>query len=78
MIRATYLVRTSQSQKKSVDRLLVLLDTLEQWIIEIPPLQSPQRFGNLAFRTWGQQLEKVGFSVSFPHVHIKAHLVVEV
>ena len=56
---AYFLVRTSQLQKKSVDRLLVLLDTLEQWTIEIPPLQSPQRFGNLAFRTWGQQLEKV-------------------
>ena len=60
MICVTYLwFVTSQSHKKSVDRLLVLLDTLEQWIIEIPPLQSPQRFGNLAFRTWGQQLEKV-------------------
>lgn len=78
MICAKYLIRTSQLQKKSVDRLLDLLDTLEQWIIEIPPLQSPQRFGNLAFRTWGQQLEKVEFPVSSPHMHIKAHLVVEV
>ncbi|KAF8799054.1 Phosphotyrosyl phosphatase activator [Phlegmacium glaucopus] len=47
-----------KSHSQSVDRLLVLLDTLEQWIIEIPPLQSPQRFGNLAFRTWGQRLEE--------------------
>lgn len=46
-------------KKKPVDRLLALLDTLEQWIVEIPPLQSPQRFGNLAFRTWGQRLEEV-------------------
>ena len=78
MICSTYLVRTSQSQTKSVDRLLVLLDTLEQWIDEIPPLQSPQRFGNLAFRTWGQRLEKVEFPVSSPHMHINARLVVEV
>jgi hypothetical protein len=58
----------------------VLLDTLEQWIIEIPPLQSPQRFGNLAFRTWGQRLEEVGvsFHVILSHMHIKVHLVVEV
>ncbi|KAI0077814.1 Phosphotyrosyl phosphatase activator [Panus rudis PR-1116 ss-1] len=37
--------------------LLSLLDTLDQWIDEIPPLPTPQRFGNLAFRTWGQKLE---------------------
>jgi len=47
-----------EHRSQSVDRLLVLLDTLEQWIAEIPPLQSPQRFGNLAFRTWGQRLEE--------------------
>lgn len=39
--------------------MLHLLDTLDLWIEEIPPLQTPQRFGNLAFRTWGQRLEEV-------------------
>jgi serine/threonine-protein phosphatase 2A activator len=41
-------------------KTLALLDKLEQWIEEIPPLQTPQRFGNLAFRTWGKRLEEVG------------------
>ncbi|EAU85128.2 serine/threonine-protein phosphatase 2A activator 1 [Coprinopsis cinerea okayama7 len=39
-------------------KLLSLLDTLDQWATDIPPLQTPQRFGNLAFRTWGQRLEE--------------------
>ncbi|KAL1685419.1 hypothetical protein GGG16DRAFT_129415 [Schizophyllum commune] len=37
---------------------LKLLDTLDGWIDEIPPQHSPQRFGNLAFRTWGRRLEE--------------------
>lgn len=63
-----WLAHLSRKKKqKSVDRLLALLHTLEQWIVEIPPLQSPQRFGNLAFRTWGQRLEEVGFSYFQSH-----------
>ncbi|EMD33371.1 hypothetical protein CERSUDRAFT_87249 [Gelatoporia subvermispora B] len=37
--------------------MLKLLDALNSWIDEIPPLPTPQRFGNLAFRTWGKRLE---------------------
>lgn len=40
-------------------QMLALLERLDQWIEETPPLQSPQRFGNLAFRTWGTRLEEV-------------------
>ena len=36
-----------------------MLDTLDRWITEIPPLQTPQRFGNAAFSTWGERLEGV-------------------
>ena len=36
-----------------------LLETLDTWIDEIPPLESPQRFGNLAFRIWGARLTEV-------------------
>jgi len=38
----------------------MLLEVLTGWIDEIPPLTTPQRFGNLAFRTWGRRLEEVG------------------
>jgi len=38
--------------------MLALLRTLDAWIDDIPPLKTPQRFGNVAFRTWGQRLEE--------------------
>jgi len=41
--------------------MLALLHTLDAWIDDIPPLKTPQRFGNVAFRTWGQRLEEVGY-----------------
>lgn len=44
---------------QSVTRTLELLDTLESWIQDIPPQNTPQRFGNIAFRTWGARLEEV-------------------
>ncbi|KAL1733440.1 hypothetical protein EV714DRAFT_204622 [Schizophyllum commune] len=43
---------------KPIKGTLKLLDTLDGWIDEIPPQHSPQRFGNLAFRTWGRRLEE--------------------
>ena len=44
---------------QSVTQVIDLLDKLDKWIDEIPPLPTPQRFGNLAFRTWGKRLEEV-------------------
>ncbi|KAI9067713.1 Phosphotyrosyl phosphatase activator [Trametes sanguinea] len=42
---------------KNVAAVIDMLDQLDKWIDEIPPLPTPQRFGNLAFRTWGKRLE---------------------
>jgi serine/threonine-protein phosphatase 2A activator len=42
-----------------VSAVLAVLDELDTWIDEVPPLQTPQRFGNLAFREWGKRLEDV-------------------
>ncbi|KAG5221391.1 Serine/threonine-protein phosphatase 2A activator [Salix suchowensis] len=39
--------------------IIGVLDRLDRWIDDIPPLNSPQRFGNLAFRKWGKRLEEV-------------------
>lgn len=47
---------------QAIESTLRLLDTLDGWIDEIPPLRTPQRFGNLAFRTWGKRVEDVSFS----------------
>lgn len=48
--------------RQAITALLSMLDTLDRWIEEIPPLATPQRFGNLAFRTWGRRLEDVRVS----------------
>ncbi|KNC99957.1 uncharacterized protein SPPG_05329 [Spizellomyces punctatus DAOM BR117] len=42
---------------ETVQKILDMLNTLDKWIDDIPPLESPQRFGNKAFRTWIQRLE---------------------
>lgn len=41
--------------------MIHLIDKLDKYIDEIPPLLTPQRFGNLAFRTWGRRLEEVRY-----------------
>ncbi|XP_059485286.1 serine/threonine-protein phosphatase 2A activator [Neocloeon triangulifer] len=42
------------SQK--VEHVLELMETLNKWIDEIPPVDQPQRFGNKAFKTWFKKL----------------------
>src|ERR1700749_2924386 len=55
----SYMLQATSSPKDQVDRMLETLDIINSWIEEVPPLKTPQRFGNLAFRTWGQKLEQV-------------------
>ncbi|XP_060697139.1 serine/threonine-protein phosphatase 2A activator isoform X2 [Hemiscyllium ocellatum] len=45
-------------RSKPVEKLIVLLNTLDKWIDETPPVNQPSRFGNKAFRTWYSKLEK--------------------
>ncbi|KII84348.1 hypothetical protein PLICRDRAFT_57753 [Plicaturopsis crispa FD-325 SS-3] len=49
---------TNPSPSSAITSMMSMLDTLDSWIDDIPPQQSPQRFGNLAFRTWGKRLEE--------------------
>ncbi|XP_064104121.1 serine/threonine-protein phosphatase 2A activator-like [Macrobrachium nipponense] len=43
-----------------IKNLLEMLDTLSQWIDEIPPIDQPQRFGNKAFRDFYAKLKENG------------------
>ncbi|KAF8824694.1 hypothetical protein HHX47_DHR7000444 [Lentinula edodes] len=56
---------SSELPSQAVLSMVTLIDTLDSWIEEIPPLISPQRFGNLAFRTWGARLEEVSSSLAY-------------
>ncbi len=42
-----------------VQAILKLLLELDSWTKEIKAQDAPQRFGNLAFRTWGERLDEV-------------------
>ena len=33
-----------------------MLGTLEVWVVEIPPIKQPMRFGNMAYRSWHERL----------------------
>ncbi|WFD00164.1 Serine/threonine-protein phosphatase 2A activator 1 [Malassezia yamatoensis] len=41
-----------------IDRVLEMLQTIDEWTETIEPLTGSQRFGNLAFRTWGKRLDE--------------------
>ncbi|XP_076271206.1 serine/threonine-protein phosphatase 2A activator-like [Rhynchophorus ferrugineus] len=48
----------SKEASANIDKIVHLLDILEKWIGEIPPVQQPQRFGNAAFKTWYNRLKE--------------------
>ena len=41
------------------NKLLEVLETMNKWIDEIPPIDQPQRFGNKAYRDWFDRLTEV-------------------
>nr|XP_003229726.2 PREDICTED: serine/threonine-protein phosphatase 2A activator [Anolis carolinensis] len=41
-----------------IEKLVSLLNTLDRWIEETPPVDQPSRFGNKAFRTWYAKLDQ--------------------
>lgn len=47
---------------QAVEKLLAVLDTLDRWIEETPPVDQPSRFGNKAFRSWYARLDQVSCS----------------
>lgn len=51
-------VSDSYVMSETVNKLLELLNTLDQLIDETPPIDQPQRFGNKAFRTWFSTLQE--------------------
>jgi len=39
------------------ENIVKMLEDLERWIAEIPPIQQPMRFGNKSFKTWHDRLK---------------------
>ncbi|XP_052503605.1 serine/threonine-protein phosphatase 2A activator isoform X2 [Budorcas taxicolor] len=43
---------------EAIEKLVALLNTLDRWIDETPPVDQPSRFGNKAYRTWYARLDQ--------------------
>uniref|UniRef100_A0A8C5WM54 Serine/threonine-protein phosphatase 2A activator n=1 Tax=Leptobrachium leishanense TaxID=445787 RepID=A0A8C5WM54_9ANUR len=43
---------------EAIEKLMALLEVLNRWIDETPPVDQPSRFGNKAFRTWYAKLDQ--------------------
>lgn len=50
-------------ESPNIQTVINLLDTMDQWITEYPPVEQPQRFGNQAFKSWYKRLSQVILSV---------------
>lgn len=53
-----------------------MLETLDRWIDETPPVDQPSRFGNKAYRTWYAKLDQVSIQFvtwSIIHIHYTFH-----
>ncbi|CAG5131303.1 unnamed protein product [Candidula unifasciata] len=53
-------IRDQYPVSSQVEKLHGLLEVLDKWVDEIPPIDQPQRFGNKAFRTWFARLKEKG------------------
>lgn len=54
---------SSVAPSQAIEKLVALLDTLDRWIDETPPVDQPSRFGNKAYRTWYAKLDQVSLTV---------------
>lgn len=50
-------------QSETTNAIVSVLETLTQWIDEIPPAQQAARYGNIAYRTWHERLVESGESL---------------
>ena len=53
------IIAAEEEATQTTKAVVNMLDQLDEWIEDIPLHTSPQRFGNRAFRDWGQRLEEV-------------------
>ncbi|XP_066159195.1 serine/threonine-protein phosphatase 2A activator-like [Euwallacea fornicatus] len=57
-IKAVSNTKGSEKASLNINKFVSMLDTLSQWVDEIPPVQQPQRFGNASFKIWYGRLKE--------------------
>ncbi|KAF3925433.1 hypothetical protein ABW21_db0201521 [Orbilia brochopaga] len=55
-----------------VAQIIELLATIEAIVDEVPPIEGPRRFGNVAFRTWYSKVEEQ--SPDLLKKHLPSHI----
>ncbi|XP_030946813.1 serine/threonine-protein phosphatase 2A activator [Quercus lobata] len=50
-------------QSETINSIVSILETLIQWVDEIPPAQQTARYGNLSYRTWHSRLTETSDSL---------------
>ncbi|TQD99957.1 hypothetical protein C1H46_014461 [Malus baccata] len=50
-------------QSDVVNTIVSILETLIQWVDEIPPTQQAARYGNVSFRSWHERLSETSHSL---------------
>lgn len=46
---------------QTVTKMVEVLEHLDKWVDETPPIEQPQRFGNKAYRIWFDRMKDVRF-----------------
>lgn len=60
----------------NVQKLLNMLEIIDQLIDEFPPIEQPQRFGNVAFRSWLSKLKMNSTLYMQDCLHPRIHLAI--
>lgn len=61
---------------EGVSKVLNMLDKIDALIGEFPPVEQPQRFGNIAFRDWLEKLKTLGTSLLQETLHLSLHVAI--
>lgn len=60
VVRVADIGKGTIADAQAIRHLLHILDSLIEWVAEVPPLPgTSQRFGNMAFRTYCKLIEEV-------------------
>ncbi|KAI9014841.1 Phosphotyrosyl phosphatase activator [Gaertneriomyces semiglobifer] len=66
-------LRDETNKSEIVERLLSLLDKLDAWVKDIPPIENTKsRFGNPAFQTWHDRLAENAETLTNEVIHDEA------
>ncbi|KOB68456.1 Serine/threonine-protein phosphatase 2A activator [Operophtera brumata] len=60
----------------NVTKMLKMLDIIDNFIDDFPPVEQPQRFGNTAFRDWLNKVKQITTQLLQDALHLKIHVAI--